>query len=70
MKLGKMVGIAVFVLCVPAFQGCVGVAATGTAAGRCDPGSTFQPRLVVTHQSTEGGAAIHATRPWRTRPSA
>ena len=33
MKFGKMAGIVIFVLCVPAIQGCVGVAATGTAAG-------------------------------------
>ena len=33
MKFGKTAGIVVFALCVPAIQGCVGVAATGTAAG-------------------------------------
>ena len=33
MKFGKTAGIAIFLLCVPAIQGCVGLAATGTAAG-------------------------------------
>ena len=33
MKFSKTARTAVFLLCVPAIQGCVGVAATGTAAG-------------------------------------
>ena len=32
MKFGKTAGIAVFLICIPAIQGCVGVAATGTVA--------------------------------------
>ena len=32
MKFGKTAGIAVVLICIPAIQGCVGVAATGTVA--------------------------------------
>lgn len=52
MKLSRAAGIAFCLLCVPAMQGCVGVAATGAAVGgvaaqdRRTPGSFLDDELI------------------------
>ena len=50
-KLGKIIGIAVCVLCVPVIQGCAGVVAAGAAAGamaqdRRTPGTYIDDQLI------------------------
>ena len=52
MKIGKAVGIAICVLCVPVIQGCIGVAAVGLGTGaavaqdRRTPGSYIDDGLI------------------------
>lgn len=51
MKLGRIIGIAVCVLCVPVIQGCAGVVAAGAAAGamaqdRRTPGTFIDDQLI------------------------
>ena len=62
MKLGKTAGIAILLLCVPAIQGCVGVAATGTAAGAVASQDRRTTGTIVDDEIIElkVRAAIHA----------
>ena len=61
-KFDKMARVAVFALCVPAIQGCVGVAATGTAAGAVATQDRRTAGTIVDDELIElkVQAAIHA----------